>query len=185
MKNKPKEKTPELYAAKRALANYFKVHNLDPTDTKLMKDPVHGKYITDLVNKLNKERDKVMLNYPASDRSNNLKLLKMSKEAKKKAKDKKKVQEVAPAKEKKSVGRTTTKYDYPQVKDEKTGKMRDMTSDEKKKYRVEARKKASGDTTKVKKEKKSEAPVDTKEKKSKKDKVDKKKDKKKAKKDED
>lgn len=181
---KYKEKTPELYAAKRALAAYFKEHNLDPTDTRLMKDKVHGAHITDLVNKLNKERDKVMVNYPAADRSNNLKLLKMSKEKEKKAKDKK-VQEVATENEnkKKSTGRTATKYDYPQVKDEKTGKMRDMTSDEKKKYRVEARKKATGDTSaKPKKEKKSDTPVDNK--KSKKDKADKKKDKK-AKKDED
>ena len=157
MGNKVKLKTPELLAAKRALIAYFKEHNLNPSDRSLTKDPVHGRILTDLINKLNKERDKVMANYPVADRSNNLKLLKMAKKEKKA-----KAQEVkeTPKKEKKSAGRTTTKYDYPQVKDEKTGKMRDMTSDEKKKYRVEARKKAKGDTTpNVKKEKKVEAPA--------------------------
>ena len=176
MGNKPKIKTPELIAAKKALIAYFKEHNLNPSDRTLMNDPVHGKTLTDLVNKLNKERDKVMANYPAADRSNNLKLLKMAKKEKE-AKKAKKVEETTSEKKKKSTGRTTTKYDYPQVKDEKTGKMRDMTSDEKKKFRVEARKKANGGDAKPKKEKKVEAPKPKKEEKVK----DKKKDKKKAK----
>lgn len=180
-----KEKTPELYAAKRALAAYFKNHNLDPTDQMLMKDPVHGKNITDLVNKLNKERDKVMANYPAADRSNNLKLLKMAK--KEKTKKVHEVKEEASEKKTTGRGRTSTKYDYPKVKDEKTGKMREMTSDEKKKFRVEARKQASGntETAKVKKAKKVEAPVEEKKAKKVEKKKDKDKKKKKAKKDED
>lgn len=192
----PKEKTPELYQAKRALISYLRSNNLDPGDNSLLRDPVHGPILTDLVNKLNKERDKVMANYPALDRSNNLKLLKMAKENKK-AKKAKKIQEVETTaketkKEKKSVGRTSTKYDYPQVKDESTGKMRDMNSTEKKKYRMEQRKAANGGTTN--KAKKDEAPskVEKVEKKAKKEKeapkvTSEKKDKKKkkAKKDED
>lgn len=180
MGNKPKIKTPELVSAKKALIAYFNEHDLDPSDKSLMKDPVHGKILTDLVNKLNKERDKVMANYPAADRSNNLKLLKMAKKEKE-AKKAKKVEET-PKTEKKSKGRVATKYDYPQVKDEKTGKMRDMTSDEKKKFRVEARKKVNGNTPKPKKEKTADAPVPKREDKKVKDK---KKDKKKAKKEED
>ncbi len=188
VKKYPKEKTPELYQAKRALISYLRSNNLDPGDRSLMNDPKHGPILTDLVNKLNKERDKVMANYPALDRSNNLKLLKMAKENKK-AKKAKKVQEVETTaketkKEKKSAGRTSTKYDYPQVKDESTGKMREMNSDEKKKYRMEQRKAAKGGTTtkKVKKEE-ATAKVEKSEKKAKKDKKEKKKSK--AKKDED
>ena len=71
----PKEKVPELYAAKRALIAYLKDHNIDPSDTKrIQTDPELRK----LVYKLNKERDKVMANYPALDKSNNIKLLKMA-----------------------------------------------------------------------------------------------------------
>ena len=156
----PKEKVPELYAAKRALIAYLKDHDIDPSDTKRIQvDPE----LKELIYKLNKERDKVMANYPALDKSNSIKLLKMAKEDKKAKKAKKKVEEAnAPKTEKKKQGRAVTKYDYPQVKDEKTGKMRDMTSAEKKKYRVEQRKVANGGTTpKVKKEKevKKEAPV--------------------------
>jgi len=153
----PKEKVPELYAAKRALIAYFKEHNIDPSDTKRVKtDPK----LRELVFKLNKERDKVMANYPALDKSNNIKLLKMSKENKK-AKAKKKVEEVETSKAtaKKKQGRTATKYDYPQVKDEKTGKMRDMTSAEKKKYRMEQRKAANGSATSKPKAKKEEKAV--------------------------
>jgi hypothetical protein len=162
----PKEKVPELYAAKRALIAYLKDHNIDPSDTKrIQTDPELKK----LVYKLNKERDKVMANYPALDKSNNIKLLKMAKEDKKAKKAKKKVKEAeAPKTEKKKQGRVATKYDYPQVKDEKTGKMRDMTSAEKKKYRMEQRKAANGGTTSKKKEKApKEAPVKDKKKASK------------------
>lgn len=152
----PKEKVPELYAAKRALIAYLKDHNIDPSDTKRIQvDPE----LKELIYKLNKERDKVMANYPALDKSNNIKLLKMAKENKKAKKVKKVVEAEAPKTEKKGKpGRAVTKYDYPQVKDEKTGKMREMTSSEKKKYRMEQRKAANGGTTSKKKEIK-EAPV--------------------------
>lgn len=180
----PKEKVPELYAAKRALIAYLKDHNIDPSDTKrIQTDPELRK----LVYKLNKERDKVMANYPALDKSNNIKLLKMAKEDKK-AKKAKKVKEVeAPKTEKKKQGRAVTKYDYPQVKDEKTGKMRDMTSAEKKKYRMEQRKAANGGTTTLKKKDKApkEAPVENKKKKASKEEKSSKKKTKKVKKEED
>lgn len=166
-KTTPKEKVPELYAAKRALIAYLKKHNIDPSDTKRIQTDSELK---DLVYKLNKERDKVMLSYPALDKSNNIKLLKMAKEEKK-AKKAKKVEEVKASKTEKKQGRAVTKYDYPQVKDEKTGKMREMTKDEKKKYRVEQRKLASGGTsTKSKSEKPvKEAPVVDNKKKAKKE----------------
>ena len=161
----PKEKVPDLYAAKRALIAYLKDHNIDPSDTKrIQTDPELKK----LVYKLNKERDKVMANYPALDKSNNIKLLKMAKEDKK-AKKAKKVKEAEAPKTEKKKGRIATKYDYPQVKDEKTGRMRDMTSDEKKKYRVEQRKAANGGTTSNKKDIQKEAPVENKKKKASKD----------------
>lgn len=160
-----KEKVPKLYAAKRALISYLKEHNIDPSDTKRIKEDPKLK---DLVYKLNKERDKVMLSYPALDKSNNIKLLKMAKESKKSKKAKKVKEAEAPKTEKKQ-GRVVTKYDYPQVKDEKTGKMREMTKDEKKKYRVEQRKKAAGTTSSKKKSTKEEAPVAKDKKKAKKD----------------
>lgn len=170
----PKEKVPELYAAKRALIAYLKDHNIDPSDTKrIQTDPELRK----LVYKLNKERDKVMANYPALDKSNNIKLLKMVKEDKKAKKAKKKVKEVEAPKAEKKQGRAVTKYDYPQVKDEKTGKMRDMTSSEKKKYRVEQRKALNGGTTSKKKDVKAapkEAPVENKKEKASKGKTPKK-----------
>ena len=92
-----------------------------------------------------------------------------------KAKKAKKVVEAeAPKTEKKGKpGRAVTKYDYPQVKDEKTGKMREMTSSEKKKYRMEQRKAANGGTTSKKKETK-EAPVKKDKKKASKDETSKK-----------
>lgn len=138
-----KEKVPELYAAKRALIAYLKEHNIDPYNTKIIdKDPK----LKELVYKLNKERDKVLMNYPSLDKSNNIKLLKMAKENKKAKTVKVNEAEVS---EKKKQGRTVTKYDYPQVKDPKTGKMRDMTKDEKKKYRAEQRKAAQGSKEKT------------------------------------
>lgn len=152
-----KEKVPELYAAKRALIAYLRKHNIDPSDTKRIKtDPE----LSRLVLKLNKERDKVMLNYPALDKSNNIKLLKMSKENKKAKAKKEKVKEVKTPKTEKR-GRKATKYDYPQVKDEKTGKMRDMTPVEKKKYRTEQRK-GSTSSSKKKDTKKDKTPVNKK-----------------------
>lgn len=139
-KSKPESKTPELTKAKKALDAYLKENKLDPTKD-WTKDKKHGKKITELVNKLNKERDKVAAAYPEKDADNNKKLVKL-KEKKEKEKSGKKEEK----KEKKSAGRTATKYDYPLIDG------REMTSAEKKKYRMKQRKLASGNAPKEEKE---------------------------------
>ena len=170
-KSKPESKTPELTKAKKALDAYLKENKLDPTKD-WTKDKKHGKKITELVNKLNKERDKVAAAYPEKDADNNKKLVKL-KEKKEKEKSGKKEEK----KEKKSAGRTATKYDYPLIDG------REMTSAEKKKYRMEQRKLASGNVPKEEKEAKKAKKEKVKEKPAsdKKEKADKKKDKKKKK----
>nr|UVM86363.1 MAG: hypothetical protein [Bacteriophage sp.] len=170
-KSKPESKTPELTKAKKALDAYLKENKLDPTKD-WTKDKKHGKKITELVNKLNKERDKVAAAYPEKDADNNKKLVKL-KEKKEKEKSGKKEEK----KEKKSAGRTATKYDYPLIDG------REMTSAEKKKYRMEQRKLASGNAPKEEKEAKKAKKEKVKEKPAsdKKEKADKKKDKKKKK----
>lgn len=174
-KSKPESKTPELTKAKKALDAYLKENKLDPTKD-WTKDKKHGKKITELVNKLNKERDKVAAAYPEKDADNNKKLVKL-KEKKEKEKSGKKEEK----KEKKSAGRTATKYDYPLIDG------REMTSAEKKKYRMEQRKLASGKAPKEEKEtkKKKEEKVKEKPASDKKDKKAKDKKKKKAAKEED
>lgn len=142
-KSKPESKTPELTKAKKALDAYLKENKLDPTKD-WTKDKKHGKKITELVNKLNKERDKVAAAYPEKDADNNKKLVKL-KEKKEKEKSGKK-EDKKEKKEKKSAGRTATKYDYPLIDG------REMTSAEKKKYRMEQRKLASGNAPKEEKE---------------------------------
>nr|UVX77468.1 MAG: hypothetical protein [Bacteriophage sp.] len=172
-KDKPVNKTPELSKAKKALDAYLKENNLDPTKD-WSKDKKHGKKITELLNKLNKERDKVAAQYPEKDLKNEAKLVKM-----KKAKEDEKASK---KKEKKESTSRVTKYDYPLIDG------REMTSDEKKKYRMEQRKLAAGKTPKEekpKKEKKEKAEATEKAAPAKKDKKAKDKKKKKAKKEED
>ena len=169
MKVQDRDRTPELTKAKYAVWDYFKKHNLDPGKD-YTKDPVHGEIVTGLLIKLNKERDKEILRYPARDLTYQLnftKKMKKNKEAKEakkaakaaeeKATKKAKVQKVEKAEKKEKAPRKTAKYDYPLVDG------REMTKEEKKKYRVEQRKK-------VKKADKDEAPA----KKEKKEKVSKK-----------
>lgn len=162
-KSKSESKTPELTKAKKALDAYLKENKLDPTKD-WTKDKKHGKKVTELVNKLNKERDKVAAAYPEADQENNKKLVKL-KEKEKKG----------------NGGRTATKYDYPLIDG------REMTSAEKKKYRMEQRKLASGKAPKEEKEtkKKKEEKVKEKPASDKKDKKAKDKKKKKAAKEED
>jgi hypothetical protein len=172
-KDKPVNKTPELSKAKKALDAYLKENNLDPTKD-WSKDKKHGKKITELLNKLNKERDKVAAQYPEKDLKNEAKLVKM-----KKAKEDEKASK---KKEKKESTSRVTKYDYPLIDG------REMTSDEKKKYRMEQRKLAAGKAPKgekPKKEKKEKAEATEKAAPAKKDKKAKDKKKKKAKKEED
>lgn len=175
-KDKPVNKTPELSKAKAALEAYLKENNLDPTKD-WTKDKKHGKKVTELVNKLNKERDKVAAKYPEGDEANEAKLVKLKeKNSKSKAKAKE------DKKEPKGSGRVATKYDYPLIDG------REMTSAEKKKYRMEQRKLAQGDAPKEKKEtSKKESKAKAKEKPStkKEDKKAKDKKKKKASKEED
>ena len=149
-KDKPVNKTPELSKAKKALDTYLKENNLNP-QLDWSKDKKHGKKVTELLTKLNHERDKVAAQYPEKDLKNEAKLVKI-KHAKKEADKKAKAQKE----------RKVTKYDYPQIEG------REMTSDEKKKYRMEQRKLASGKTSKPAKEEKEK--VEKPEKKAKKDK---------------
>lgn len=55
---------------------YLKENKLDPQKD-WTKDKKHGKKVTELVNKLNKERDKVAAEYPEKDLKNEAKLVKM------------------------------------------------------------------------------------------------------------
>lgn len=175
-KAKPVNKTPELSKAKKALDAYLKENQLDPQKD-WTKDKKHGKKVTELVNKLNKERDKVAAEYPEKDLKNEAKLVKLKgkKDAEKSEKKKEK-------KEKASSGRTVTKYDYPLIDG------REMTSDEKKKYRTEQRRLAAGKAPKEEKQKEEKTKKVKKEEKevpAKKDKKAKDKKKKKAVKEED
>lgn len=179
-KSKPESKTPELTKAKKALDAYLKENKLDPTKD-WTKDKKHGKKVTELVNKLNKERDKVAAAYPEKDADNNKKLVKLQEKEKKDKEKSGKKEDKKEKKEKKSAGRTATKYDYPLIDG------REMTSAEKKKYRMEQRKLASGKAPKEEKEtkKKKEEKVKEKPASDKKDKKAKDKKKKKAAKEED
>lgn len=144
-KSKSESKTPELTKAKKALDAYLKENKLDPTKD-WTKDKKHGKKVTELVNKLNKERDKIAAAYPEADQENNKKLVKLKEKEKKEKAEKKAAKE---KKEKKgNGGRTAIKYDYPLIDG------REMTSAEKKKYRMEQRKLASGKAPKEEKTKK-------------------------------
>ena len=140
-KAKPVNKTPELSKAKKALDAYLKENKLDPQKD-WTKDKKHGKKVTELVNKLNKERDKVAAEYPEKDLKNEAKLVKM-----KEKKNAEKTEKKKEKKEKASSGRTVTKYDYPLIDG------REMTSDEKKKYRTEQRRLAAGKAPKEEKPK--------------------------------
>lgn len=137
---KPVNKTPEITKAAKALENYLKENNLDPSKD-WSKDKKHGKAVKELMAKLTKERDKVAEKYPEQDKANQAKLVKL-----KKGGDKKKKEKSEETKEKKP--RASSKYDYPLVDG------REMTSEEKKKYRMAQRKLANGKTPKEEKPKK-------------------------------
>ena len=163
-KQQVNNKTPELAAAKKALEAYLKDHKLDP-EKDWSKDKNHGKKVTELINKLNKERDKAAAKFPESDPKTMKHLEKLAKheiisKEKKMKKSKHMAEEAAAAKAEKSekkekksaTAKKSTKYDYPLIDG------REMTSAEKKKYRMEQRKLAAGDQPKEKKAKK-EAPA--------------------------
>lgn len=158
MKEREYKYSPELRKVKNELFKYMEENNLS-FDKDYSKDPIHGKKIALLLLKLNKERDKIMDQYPLSDVKNRLKLLTTKtrriimkkvkkaegKETTSKKKDLKKIKEKVENKKavekKKGSRKVATKYDYPLVDG------REMTAAEKKKYRMEQRKLAAGEAS--------------------------------------
>ena len=150
---KQKLKSPELMKARDALIKFLKNNGLNPAKD-YSKHPKYGQEYRRLLLKLQVERDKLVVNYPNSDIKNRKKYFAMKKDKEKKAKAAKaaaaqetvKVEKVK--KEKKAKAESTDKaprvckYDYPLVDG------REMTASEKKKYRAEQRKAASGGTEK-------------------------------------
>lgn len=173
-------KTPIIFKLKKELTKYFIKHNLDPSKD-YTNDKVHGNYISDLVFRLNRERDKLQRDKIYGDIPNKYKKLIMAtkkKESKALSQGLKKVKEVdvkskAEKIKKKSVAEdaakakeeakaktkktnSNLKYDYPLVDG------REMTSAEKKKYRSNMRKEANKETEAPKAKKvKEEKPAKT------------------------
>ena len=153
-----------LYKAKRALQKYYTENNLNPAKD-YSKDPIHGDMVTNLILRLNRERDKLERKYPIIKIKSNLKRLRIMTKKVKEAKASKKEKKAAIAevenkktkktskkeapKEKKEKTKKPTKYDYPLIDG------REMNSLEKKKYRMEQRKlkaKDGNDTPESKKD---------------------------------
>lgn len=155
-----------LNKAKKALFKYYKDNGLDPS-IDFSKDPIHGEMVTNLILRLNRERDKLlrilpiwkMKNILTNIRKKNMaKKIKEEKKAKAAEESSKKVKKTAKKAEVKEVdkkpkkGKAPLKYDYPLIDG------REMTSAEKKKYRMEQRKLQKCDAPKnEKKEKKAKA----------------------------
>ena len=169
-----------LNKAKKALFKYYKDNGLDPS-IDFSKDPIHGEMVTNLILRLNRERDKLlrilpiwkMKNILTNIRKKNMaKKIKEEKKAKAAEESSKKVKKTAKKAEVKEVdkkpkkGKAPLKYDYPLIDG------REMTSAEKKKYRMEQRKLQKGDAPKnAKKEKKAKDTTTSSEKSKKKEKV--------------
>lgn len=142
-------KTPEFQAAKEALFGFLKKNKLN-IFTDYSKDPLYGPEYRLLLAKFQLERDKILIDYPNRDFKNRKKYFKMkkdkkAKEAAKKAAEEKTAKKAVKSTEKKASKEKTTekkarvaKYDYPQIDG------REMTAEEKKKYRAEQRKAAKG-----------------------------------------
>lgn len=160
-------KSPEIREAKAAILKFLQDHNLNPMKD-YSKHPKYGREFSMLLMKLTKERQKIEKIYPQLDIKNQTKHLKaiMAKKEKKaaikaaekelkkasitkKESKKKPVKEAKDisskkakakeAKEKKERKPRVLKYDYPLV----NGK--EMSPDQKKKYRIEQRKLAQGE----------------------------------------
>lgn len=147
----PRDFKEALNKAKRALHKYYRENHLDPAKD-YSKDPIHGDTVTNLILRLNKERDKLERKFPIIKIKSNLKFVrtmaKNIKEAKASKKEKKakatvtevetkkskKEKEPKAKKEKKESTKKPSKYDYPLIDG------REMNSIEKKKYRMEQRK---------------------------------------------
>ena len=139
----PRDFKEALNKAKRALHKYYRENHLDPAKD-YSKDPIHGDMVTNLILRLNKERDKLERKFPIIKIKSNLKFvrtmaknIKEAKASKKEKKVKATVEEVETKKSKKEKKESTKKpckYDYPLIDG------REMNSIEKKKYRMEQRK---------------------------------------------
>ena len=159
-------KTPGVMKYLRLLRKFIIANGLKP-EKDYSKHPVYGKEYRDLLFSLQKERDKLQKIYPLTDLKGLKKYIKMKKEkkakkaaqlkaaeaevkaakaSKKAAKAKKSEKELKVVKKEKKATPRVMKYDYPLV----NGK--EMTSAEKKKYRIEQRKLANGGKPKAKKE---------------------------------
>lgn len=176
-------KSPEIREAKAAILKFLQDHNLNPMKD-YSKHPKYGREFSMLLMKLTKERQKIEKIYPQLDIKNQTKHLKaiMAKKEKKaaiksaekelkkasftkKESKKKPVREAKDisskeakaktkeSKEKKERKPRVLKYDYPLVNG------REMSPDQKKKYRIEQRKLAQGENP----EKKSKVSKKTKE----------------------
>ena len=144
----PRDFKEALNKAKRALHKYYRENHLDPAKD-YSKDPIHGDMVTNLILRLNKERDKLERKFPIIKIKSNLKIvrtmaknIKEAKASKKEKKVKATVTEVETKKSKKEKEpkakkestKRPSKYDYPLIDG------REMNSIEKKKYRMEQRK---------------------------------------------
>lgn len=144
----PRDFKEALNKAKRALHKYYRENHLDPAKD-YSKDPIHGDMVTNLILRLNKERDKLERKFPIIKIKSNLKFVrtmaKNIKEAKASKKEKKvnatvtevetkKSKKEKESKVKKESTKKPSKYDYPLIDG------REMNSIEKKKYRMEQRK---------------------------------------------
>jgi hypothetical protein len=159
-------KTPGVMKYLRLLRKFIIANGLKP-EKDYSKHPVYGKEYRDLLFSLQKERDKLQKIYPLTDLKGLKKYIKMKKEkkakkaaqlkaaeaevkaakaSKKAAKVEKSEKELKVVKKEKKAAPRVMKYDYPLV----NGK--EMTSAEKKKYRIEQRKLANGGKPKAKKE---------------------------------
>lgn len=192
----PRDFKEALNKAKRALHKYYRENHLDPAKD-YSKDPVHGDMVTNLILRLNKERDKLERKFSIIKIKSNLKFVrtmaKNIKEAKASKKEKKakatvtevetkkttKEKELKAKKEKKESTKKPSKYDYPLIDG------REMNSIEKKKYRMEQRKLKAKEGKEESKPTSNKVKKDETSKKSKKEKTSKDVKKKKVKKEED
>lgn len=148
------EALAKVKEVKKEMEAYYKKNKLDPTKD-YTKDKKHGTIISKWIQILEVNRKKVKDSTPQEIHH-------------KKSEDKNRKPKAEKAVKVAKDGRKVAKYDYPLVDG------REMTSEEKKKYRIKMRKESKGGTSKPKKEtikketKKVESEKATKEKKDKK-----------------
>lgn len=135
-----KEALAKVKAIKKEMEAYYKEHKLDPTKD-YTKDKKHGEKISKWLKVLEVNRKKVDDSTPTEIHH-------------KKSEDKNKKPKAEKATKLPKDSRKVTKYDYPLV----DGK--EMTSEEKKKYRIKMRKASEGKAPKETKEKKTKVKVE-------------------------